>query len=344
MPYRVIQWYTGSIAREQIRLIQRHSELELVGAVVHHEDKVGRDVGEIAAGESIGVKAIGNADDALKLEADVVLYNAPFERYDEILRILAAGMNVITPSGAFFPRSRPEFGELENACEKGGSSLLGTGVNPGFGGDVLPLVASSLCSQVRSVHVRELGDLRGWDPFMLTEVMKFGHSVEELEKDASYFDLMTNSFQQSCRMVAEALGFDVEAVTTQPSFARARRDLLDGRVKAGTVGGIRLEVSATSNGAPVVSEDLQWRLDDDLDPAWPADPDAGEWLVTIDGDPCVRIGASVSGSNDHVGPGQRATAARMINSIPDVCSAAPGILTAASAPLPRSWNMGLRKS
>ena len=154
----------------------------------------------------------------------------------------------------------------------------------------------------------------------------------------------TNSFQQSCRMVAEALGFDVEAVTTQPSFARARRDLLDGRVKAGTVGGIRLEVSATSNGAPVVSEDLQWRLDDDLDPAWPADPDAGEWLVTIDGDPCVRIGASVSGSNDHVGPGQRATAARMINSIPDVCSAAPGILTAASAPLPRCWNMGLRKS
>ena len=70
MPYRVIQWYTGSIAREQIRLIQRHSELELVGAVVHHEDKVGRDVGEIAAGETIGVRAIGSADDALKLEAD----------------------------------------------------------------------------------------------------------------------------------------------------------------------------------------------------------------------------------------------------------------------------------
>ena len=43
MPYRVIQWYTGSIAREQIRLVRQHPELELVGAVVHHEDKVGKD-------------------------------------------------------------------------------------------------------------------------------------------------------------------------------------------------------------------------------------------------------------------------------------------------------------
>jgi len=338
MPYRVIQWYTGSIAREQIRLIRNHAELELVGAVVHHEDKVGVDVGEIVSSEPCGITTLGNIDDALRLEADVVLYNAPFERYDEILRILSEGINVITPSGAFFPACREEFGDLEAACAKGGSSLLGPGVNPGFAGDILPLVASSLCSQVRSVHVRELGDLRGWDPFMLTEVMKFGREVEELTKDAKYFDLMTNSFQQSCRMVAEALGFEVESVTTRPSFARARRDLLDGRVKAGTVGGIRLEVTVMAGGSSVVVEDLQWRLDDDLDPQWPADPDAGEWLITIEGDPNVRIGASVSGSSQQVGPGQRATAARMINSIRDVCTAPPGIMTAATAPMPRHWN------
>ncbi len=338
MPYKIIQWYTGSIAREQIRLIRRHPELELVAAVVHHEDKVGKDVGEIVAGELTGLRAIANSDDALRLEADVVLYNAPFERYDEIVRILAAGMNVITPSAAFFPRSRPELGDLEAACEKGRVSLLGTGVNPGFAGDVLPLVASSLCARVRSVHVRERGDLRGWDPFLLTEVMKFGRTVEELEKDPDYFEFMTNSFQQSCRMVAEALSFDVEAVTTRPSFARARRDLLAGRVKAGTVGGIRLQVSAIAKGSPVVSEDLQWRLDDDLEPAWCTDADAGEWQVSIDGDPSVRLSASLSGGSSVAGAGKLATAARMINSIPDVCSAPPGILTAANAPLPRCWN------
>ena len=173
---------------------------------------------------------------------------------------------------------------------------------------------------------------------MLTEVMKFGRTVEELEKDPDYFELMTNSFQQSCRMVAEALHFEVDSVTTQPSFACARRDLLDGKIKAGTVGGIRLQVSAIAKGAAVVSQDLQWRLDRELDPEWPSNPDAGEWHVTIDGDPRVSLAASISGGSSQVGKGQLATAARMINSIPDVCSAAPGLLTAATAPMPRCWN------
>ena len=57
MPYRVIQWYTGSIASEQIRLIARHPELTLAGAVVHHEEKVGRDAGEIAGIAPLGVEA-----------------------------------------------------------------------------------------------------------------------------------------------------------------------------------------------------------------------------------------------------------------------------------------------
>jgi hypothetical protein len=252
----------------------------------------------------------------------VVLYNAPFERYDEILQILAAGMNVITPSGSFSPKSRPEHDDLAAACEKGQTTLLGTGVNPGFAGDVLPLVASSLCARVRSVHVQEIGK-----------------EVEVLEKDAAYFDLMTNSFQQSCRLLAEGLGFEVDEVATQPGFARAKIDLLDGKVKAGTVGGIHLRVSVISKGKPVVTEDLMWRLSDDLDPAWAIDPDAGEWQVTINGDPTVKIGASLSGGASQAGSGVLATASRMVNSIHDVYSAQPGLLTAATAPMPRCRNI-----
>ena len=131
MSYRVIQWYTGAIAREQIRLIQENPTLELVGAVVHHEHKAGKDVGEIISSEPLGITTLASLEAALELNADVVLYNAPFERYDEILKILAAGMNVITPSGGFYPRSRPEYDELVAACQQGQATLLGTGVNPG---------------------------------------------------------------------------------------------------------------------------------------------------------------------------------------------------------------------
>jgi len=102
MSFRVIQWYTGSIAREQIRMIQHTPELELVGAVVHHEEKAGIDIGVITKSENVGVTTVGNIDDGLAIQADVVLYNAPFERYDEIIRILESGKNVITPSAAFF--------------------------------------------------------------------------------------------------------------------------------------------------------------------------------------------------------------------------------------------------
>ncbi len=341
MSYRVIQWYTGSIAREQIRMIQNNPELELVGAVVHHEEKAGIDLGVITnrtKSEITGITTVGSIDAGLAINADVVLYNAPFERYDEIVRILETGKNVITPSAAFFPWSRPELSQIEAACKKGGVSLLGTGVNPGFAGDVLPLVASSLCERVDHIHIQEVGELSGWDPFMLTEVMKFGREVEELEEDASYFDLMTNSFQQSCRMLAEALNFEVDDVSTRPEFARAKRGLLDGRVKQGTVGGIHLQVVVSAMGSPVVTEDLYWRLDDDLDATWNLDPDAGEWQVTIEGNPNVKLGASLSSAKGHGGAGQVATGARMVNSIRDVCDAAPGILTAATAPMPRCWN------
>lgn len=338
MPYRVIQWYTGSIAREQIRLIAQHPELTLVGAVVHHAEKVGRDAGEIAGIDPLGVKTVGRADEALGLDADVVLYNSPFERYDEILQILAAGKNVITPSAAFYPKSRPEFADLQAASTKGQSSLLGTGVNPGFGGDLLPLVASSLCARVRGVHIRENGDLRGWDPFLLTEVMRFGRAVEVLEADPDYFDFMTNSFQQACRMLAEALAFDVESVRTRPAFARAREDMLGGRVKAGTVGGIHLQVSVMAAGNAVVTEDLMWRVGDALDPDWSVEPHAGVWKVHIDGDPGVHLNVGLSGGGSDAGAGTLGTAARMINSIPDVCAAAPGLLTVSNAPMPRCWN------
>ena len=339
MSYRVIQWYTGAIAREQIRMLEDKPEAELVGAVVHHKEKSGIDLGEITKGLAMGITTVGNIEDGLAIDADVVLYNAPFERYDEIIRILESGKNVITPSAAFYPSTRPELSELEAACRKGGVSLLGTGVNPGFAGDVLPLVASSLCARVDHVHIQEVGELSGWDPFLLTEVMKFGKEVEELEKDAAYFDLMTNSFRQSCQMLAEALNFKVDEVATRPDFARARRDLLDGRVREGTVGGIHLQVVVTSKGSPVVTEDLYWRLDDNLDATWALDPDPGEWQVTLEGNPNVKLGASLSSGKGQSNAGQVATGARMVNSIRDVCDADAGILTAATAPMPRCWNV-----
>ena len=70
---RIIQGYTGEIARHQIRVVNACPSMEIVGALVYHEEKNGMDVGEIAGIAPLGIKATNDLEQILKLEADCVL-------------------------------------------------------------------------------------------------------------------------------------------------------------------------------------------------------------------------------------------------------------------------------
>ena len=83
--YKVIQCFTGGIGRDQIRMVVNHPRLELVGVRVFHEDKAGRDAGEVAGIGNIGLRTTSNLDDIVAMQADVVLYNPPRETYDEVI-------------------------------------------------------------------------------------------------------------------------------------------------------------------------------------------------------------------------------------------------------------------
>ncbi|MBW2421658.1 MAG: dihydrodipicolinate reductase, partial [Deltaproteobacteria bacterium] len=85
---RVIQGYTGGIAREQIKMIAAHPRVELVGALVHHEEKVGLDVGEIAGIEPLGVAATNELSQILSINADCVLYKPPVDTLAEVIPML----------------------------------------------------------------------------------------------------------------------------------------------------------------------------------------------------------------------------------------------------------------
>jgi len=80
--------------------------MELVGAYVHHEEKNGLDAGEIAGLDPLGVRATTDLDEILALDADCVLYNPPMERYDEIVRMLASGKNVVSIMAGWNPKKR----------------------------------------------------------------------------------------------------------------------------------------------------------------------------------------------------------------------------------------------
>ena len=150
---RVIQWATGSVGRHAVRAVHAHPDLELVAAYVYSADKAGRDVGDICDVGPIGVTARGDRDAILDLDADCVLYMPqgemnPTGALDDICALLASGTNVVSTAVTAFiyPRScGPEVVDrLEAACAQGRTSFHGTGIEPGWAAEVLPLTMSGL--------------------------------------------------------------------------------------------------------------------------------------------------------------------------------------------------------
>src|SRR5688500_17774235 len=103
MTYRVAQWSTGNVELHALRMIIGHPDLELVGLVVHSDDKAGRDAGELVGGDAVGVEATTDPEEIVGLKPDCVSYMAtgdlrPNEAVDDMCRLLEAGINVVSTS------------------------------------------------------------------------------------------------------------------------------------------------------------------------------------------------------------------------------------------------------
>ncbi|KXW65514.1 hypothetical protein MPHL43072_17295 [Mycolicibacterium phlei DSM 43072] len=98
MTYRIVQWTTGNVGKRSVRAVALNPELELVGCYAWSKDKVGRDVGELCGIEPLGVTATDDVDALLALKPDCVVYNPMFADVDEMVRILRAGINIVSTS------------------------------------------------------------------------------------------------------------------------------------------------------------------------------------------------------------------------------------------------------
>ncbi|HJO22185.1 MAG: dihydrodipicolinate reductase [Myxococcota bacterium] len=340
MAYRVIQWATGNVGRAAIEGILSHPELELVGAWVHSEAKVGRDVGEICGVGPIGVCATNDVDALLATDADCVLYSPIMAQTPEVIRILASGKNVVTPLGWFFPFRMSDVTEVEEACREGGVTLHGTGIHPGGITERFPLVVSGLSREIRHVRAEEFSDIRTYDAeFVVRELMLFGKSPEEA-RQSPMLRMLGSGFQQSIDMVAHALGMrlDSEKLATQEmAVATAPIDTPWGAIEPGTVAAQRFTWQGTVRGEPVITVRVNWLMgEENLDPAWRLDGERFE--VEVTGDPPVRLtfeGLHPESLEAGVqrNAGVVATAMHCVSAIPAVCEAAPGIRTYLDLPM-----------
>src|SRR5436190_4794592 len=338
MTYRVIQWATGLVGTEAIKGVLAHPELELVGVWVHSDAKVGRDAGELAGVGPIGVPATNSLDEICAIDADAVVYAPVLANTRDVIALLESGKNVVTPVGWVYPGDSPGVAAIQAACVEGKTTLHGTGINPGGITERFPLMLSALCRDIRHDRAEEFSDIRNYPTEMVVrEIMLFGKTPEEAAK-SPMIDVLGDGFKQSIDMVADALGFTLDAERrTKHEMAVATRDLDTpvGVIEKGTVAAQRFTWEGTVNGEPVITVRVNWLMGDDaLDPAWKLGEQRFE--VELDAEPpvsCTFHGLHPPVVGEHPEIGLTGPAMHCVNAIPYVCAAEPGIKTYLDLPL-----------
>lgn len=343
MAYRVIQWSTGNVGRYALRQILDHPELELAGVWVHGEAKHGEDAGALCGRAETGVRATRDVEAVLAMDADCVVYTAtadrrPFDAVHEIARVLASGKNVVSSSvvGLVHPHhlGARVRAQLEEACTKGDSSFLTSGIDPGFANDVLPLLLSGLCGTWQEIRIQEIVNYASYaQPEVIFDTMGFGkplaHTPVLLMKGALSF-----AWGGTIRLLADGLGLTLDEIREvhERRPATQRLDIQGHVVEPGTMAALRFEVQGVVGGRPVLVVEHVTRLDDTLAPEW--EHGNGSYRVLVKGVPGMRCEFEFWDEHgDHAVGGVVLTATRLVNAIPAVCAAPPGLLSALDLPL-----------
>lgn len=346
MVYKVIQWATGATGKEAIRSIVSNSELELVGVRVYDSSKVGKDAGEIASIGPIGVTATDDEEKLLALDADCILWTGAATIFapgadmgDEtrhVCRLLESGKNLVSIVHAHYghPASAPRemIEPVESACQKAGTSLLATGIDPGFVSEVLALTLTGISQRISSIKIQELLDYSKYaNPQIIYEVMAFGRAPNP-ELQNGFLKAMAGAFGPSIRLIADELCVTVDQIQPYIEVKTAEKDfqIAAGPVKKGTVSAMRFGFNGLVDGKPFVIVEHITRLDKSDVPEW----EQGEgYTIEIKGEPSISVNLrlGMEGRNE-LTDSVLSAAMHAVNAIPAVCQAQPGIRTITELP------------
>ena len=348
MTLRAAVWGTGNVGRAAIRAVDAHPDLELVAVIVSNPDKVGRDAGDLGdVGRSIGVAATDDAANGLE-GIDAVVYAAsgdvrPDDALADIVRAIRAGAVVVTPSlyALYDPQSAPP--ELRDpvlsAIADGGGSLFVSGIDPGWGNDILPVLASGLASTIDQVRCQEIFDYSTYDqPDSVRFLVGMGQPMDEVPPMVAP-TIPTMVWGGQLRLMARALGVElddiVESVERRPLDSTVETAEM-GTFEAGTQGALRFEVQGIVDGEPRIVIEHVTRIHPSCAPDWPSPPDGGDGAhrVIIEGRPRIEISVEATDEGGNRAAGGNATAVgRLVNAIPWLRSAGPGLYDALDVPL-----------
>jgi 2,4-diaminopentanoate dehydrogenase len=348
MAIRVALIGTGNCGRLALRQLVNDPRFELTGVWVSSEAKVGKDAGELAGLDvTTGVAAVDDLDAIIAAKPDAVVYCAMGdvrlkEAMADIRRLLTAGIDVVgsAPGVLQFPwQVIPDkhIERVEEAAREGNSSVFITGVDPGFATDLLPFALASTCQSIQQIRTMEIADYATYDgETVMFDVMGFGNQIGDFPM-LFLPGVLSIAWGTAIRQLAAGLGIEVDEIRDSVEQEPAPEDLdvAAGHIAKGTVAALRFLIEGMVDGEPVIVVEHVTRLRADLRPDWaqPAHP-GGSYRVEITGEPSYFVDIVPTSRNGGAPYAAiLAAAGRIVNAIPDVIAAAPGIRTTLDLPL-----------
>lgn len=347
-PISVAAIGTGNVGKHALTQLIKDPRFELTAVWVSSESKAGKDAAELAGlQDSTGIVATTDLDAVLATQPECAVYTALAdnrlpEALEDYRRILEAGVNVVGSSAVFLQHPwqvlpAELITPIEDAARKGSSTIFVNGIDPGFANDLLPMALAGTCQNIQQIRCMEIINYDTYDSTaVMFDVMGFGGSLDETPMLLQP-GVLSLAWGSVVRQLAAGLGVELDEVTETHERVPAPEDfdIAAGPIAKGTTAAIRFEVRGMKDGEiPVVLEHVT-RLRDDLCPDWPQPAQhGGSYRIEITGEPSYALDLCLSSPNgDHNHAGLVATAARVVNAIPAVIDAAPGIVTARELPL-----------
>jgi 4-hydroxy-tetrahydrodipicolinate reductase len=327
---RVVQVGLGPIGQSCVQALVQKPGFELVGGVDIDPNKVGQDLGTVC-GLDRPLDSSVRSDLAAALSdwrPHVALHTTSsfLDRVrDQLADILSAGVSIVSSTEElFYPFERDAAfcAEIDDLAKRNGVALVGTGVNPGFAMDVLPLCLTSVCVQVEQIRVTRVVDA-GKRRLPLQKKVGAGLSYEAFCQRLAAGQFGHIGMRESALAVMAALGWPVDEMEEhiEPVLASAKVQTDWLTVEPQQVAGLHQELHVQSRGQERLALDLHMYVGAQE----PHDS------VDILGDPplSMRIEGGIFGDT--------ATVGALVNAIPRIVNAPPGLWSLTELPLPHAF-------
>lgn len=266
---RVVLYGLGPIGAGIARVAAERSDFQITGAIDVDPAKVGKDAGEvIELGRDLGVTVSDNATATLRnARADVALHAtssslaAVAPQLKEILRFGTSVVSTCEELSYPWDTAKALAEELDRAALAHHAAILGTGINPGFAMDALPLALTAVCQRVDSVRVRRIQDAAR-RRLPLQKKIGAGLSVEEFEERVKAGTVRHVGLPESVYGIARALGWDVQRLEDkiEPVLATEEISSAELTVPKGRVLGVKQNTIGIVDERPLIDLELQMYL------------------------------------------------------------------------------------